>query len=273
MSDWERLITKRRHAMGRDFVVARCVRARPEDPTMDVTISGAKGDMATYVARPQGEGPWPGVLVVSDALGMTADLRNQADWLARHGYLAAAPDLFYWGGRLRCMFAAMRQAMAREGDIFDDLSAVRRWLTGQEGCTGKVGVIGFCMGGGFALLLASMGDYDASSVNYGSVPKDALALLAEACPIVGSYGAKDVTLRTAPARLEEVLTKYGIDHDIKVYPDAGHSFLNDHDPADAPRWSIVAGRLSRSAYHEPSAMHARRRIIAFFDHHLKTPAV
>lgn len=89
-----------------------------------VTIDGARGEMPVYVAKPAGDGPWPGVLVISDALGMTTDLRNQTDWLADEGYFAVAPDLYYWGGRIRCMFTAMRQFTAGEGEIFDDLAAV-----------------------------------------------------------------------------------------------------------------------------------------------------
>jgi len=236
---------------------------------MDISIRGAKGDMSTYVARPSGEGPWPGVVVVSDALGMTTDLRNQTDWLAENGYLAAAPDLYYWGGRLQCMFSSMRQALARKGDVFEDLSAVRRWLSDNDDCSGKVGVIGFCMGGGFAVLLASMDEYDASSVNYGSVPKDALELLADACPIVGSYGAQDKTTRASWQRLEQAMTEHDIDHDVKVYPDAGHSFLNDHVPAEEPVWAAISGKFVKSEYHGPSAQDARERIIAFFDRHLK----
>jgi carboxymethylenebutenolidase len=235
---------------------------------LEATIPGPTSAIPVYVASPDRTGPVPAVIVIHDALGMTTDLRHQADWLASEGYLAVAPDLFHRGGRIRCMFSAMRQAMAREGAIFDDLEATRRWVLGREGGSGKVGVIGFCLGGGFAMLLAGMGGYDASSVNYGALPKDAMGMLAAACPIVASYGGKDLSLRRAPARLEEALSAAGVSHDIAVYPDAGHGFLNDHVPAEVPFWALVSGKLVHTEYHEPSAADARARILAFFAAHL-----
>jgi carboxymethylenebutenolidase len=90
--------------------------------------------------------------------------------------------------------------------------------------------------------------------------------------VIGSYGAKDRSLRAASARLEQALRANGVAHDIKVYPDAGHSFLNDHDPAEASAIFKVLARLSGAQFHQAAAIDARRRIVVFFGEHLKSPA-
>ena len=223
------------------------------------------GDVHAHLAVPPvGDGPWPGVVVLHESFGLNDDIRQQADRLAAAGYLALAPDLFSAGGAVRCLRATFRAAMSGRGKAFDDIEAARTWLTGREDCTGKVGVIGFCLGGGFALLTATRG-FDASAPNYAHLPKDLDAALEGACPVLASYGAKDKTLRGTAATLDAGLARAGVERDVREYPDAGHSFLNRHDLGPAGAVLRVAG----IGYHEPSAEDAWGRILRFFEAHLR----
>jgi carboxymethylenebutenolidase len=242
------------------------------------SIDTSSGTLPAYLSVPEGEGPWPGVVVVHDIVGMSRDLANQSDWLASEGYLAVAPDLFRGRATLGGALPVVRQARKGQGRAFRDMDAATAWLRARKDCTGSIGVIGYCMGGGLALLAASGHGFGAASVNYGTAPKAAYtaAALAGACPIVGSFGRLDRALQGAADRLEAALTTSGIDHDVREYPGAGHSFLNDHgsDAGPPPRFVAVMSKLmpGKAGYHEASAQDARQRIIAFFDRHLRLPA-
>jgi carboxymethylenebutenolidase len=219
---------------------------------------------AHLAVPPVGEGPWPGVVVLHEAFGLNDDIRQQADRLAAAGYVAVAPDLFSAGGKWRCIRATFRAQMAGEGKAFDDIEAVRRWLGDRADCTGRVGVIGFCMGGGFALATAARG-FDASAPNYAHLPRDLDGALRGACPVIASYGAKDRTLRGTAAELEGALVRAGVEHDVEEYPEAGHSFLNRHDFGPGGALLRVAG----VGYDEPAAEDAWGRILRFFETHLR----
>ncbi len=232
----------------------------------DTTYPASNEERRAYLALPRGSGPWPGVVVIQDALGLTDDIREQADRLATGGYLALAPDL-YAGGGLRCVVATLKASREGRGPAYGLIDAARGWLAQHEDCTGRVGIIGFCMGGGFALLSAPQFDFAAAAVNYGEVPGDAEQRLAGACPIVGSYGARDRTLRGRADRLERALDSLGVAHDVKEYPDAGHSFLNRINAGPVLDQFVRFGRFN---YHHPSAEDAWRRIFNFFDEHLAT---
>jgi carboxymethylenebutenolidase len=222
-----------------------------------------QGQTGHLALPPVGDGPWAGVIVVHESLGLTDDIRQQAERLAAAGYLALAVDLFP-DGRLRCLVPTFRALAAGRGRPFDDIDAARRWLAGREDCTGRVGIIGFCMGGGFALLTAARG-FAASAPNYAHLPKDLDGALQGACPIVASYGGKDRTLRGTAAKLEAALERTGVEHDVEEYLDAGHSFLNRHDLGPGGALLRVAG----IAYHGPSAEAAWGRILRFFETHLR----
>ena len=217
------------------------------------------------LAVPDGQGPWPSVVMVHEIFGIDQSMRAQITRLAQAGYVVLMPDLFSRGGARKCLTATFRALSSGQGQAFDDVEAAKAFLLAREDTTEKVGVIGFCMGGGFALLLANR-DYDASAVNYGMMPKDLDAALQGACPIVGSFGAKDKQLPGAAAKLESALTKKNIAHDIKQYPDAGHAFMNPVQAGGPVFGSIL--RVTGAKPNPAAAADAWQRIEKFFAQHL-----
>ncbi|WP_232491387.1 dienelactone hydrolase family protein [Mycobacterium dioxanotrophicus] len=235
----------------------------------NITYPAPAGTLPAYLAAPAEDGPWPGVVVVQDVRGMTTDLRRVSDRLASRGYLALAPDLYGRGFKPRCMIATIRAHFADAGDAYDDIVAARNYLLDDPRCSGRIGLVGFCMGAGFVLQLSPRGLFDAAAPQYGLAPK-AIDALVRSCPIVASYGAKDRIVKHGSAdALESVLAKGGVDRDIKEYPNVGHSFMNEFG-FPAPFTIIEA--LAGMAYSESEAEDAWARIFSFFQKHLsQTP--
>ena len=168
------------------------------------------------------------------------------------------------GGGARGARPPFRAMSRRSGPAFDVIEAARDAVAARDDCTGRVGVIGFCMGGGFALVAAARG-FDASAPNYAHLPKDLEGVLSRACPMVASFGGKDRSLRGTADKLRTALERHSVPHDVKEYPDAGHSFMNRHD--FGPGGALL--RLAGVGFHEPSAEDAWGRILRFFEEHLR----
>lgn len=196
------------------------------DIAFSYEVEGQSTHLRGVLGVPNGTGPWPGVVIMHEAFGVDAEMRKHVARLAGMGYLALMPDLFSDGGFRRCISATMRAMSSGEGRAYADIESARQTLLADTRCTGKVGAIGFCMGGGFALMTVGTG-FDAAAVNYGILPRDLESAFEDSCPIVTSYGKKDGTLKGATAALDEVLTRKGVAHDSKEYPNAGHVFMND----------------------------------------------
>ena len=235
---------------------------------MQTTIQTPHGDIDGYLAVPQvevsGPTPWAGVVVVHDVIGMSDDTRSITDRFATAGYVTIAPNLYSRGGFVRCVRSVFRELVAGTGRAHDDIEAARQHLANRHDCTGRVGVVGFCMGGGFALLAATR-SFDASAPYYGELPAD-LSVLDGACPIVASFGGRDPVppMKGAADRLTEALREYDVPHDVKEYPEAGHSFANR--VVTGPLNALL--RVPGLAYHHESSEDAWRRVLAFFATHL-----
>src|SRR6201998_3389218 len=92
-------------------------------------------ELRAYLATPRGTGPWPGVVVVMDALGLSDDIRLQADRLAAAGYPPLAPRLYPARG-IRCVVAPLQASRSGTGEAYADIEAARHWLAAREDCSG-----------------------------------------------------------------------------------------------------------------------------------------
>jgi carboxymethylenebutenolidase len=224
------------------------------------------GDLPAYRALPDGEGPWPGLVLVHEIFGLEDEMKRHADRLATMGYVVLAPDLLARGRRIVCLAQTMTALRRGRGQAVDDLESARGALLADPSCAGSVGAIGFCLGGGFALVLAGRPGWAAVAANYGALPTD-LEALDGACPVVASYGGRDRYLRGAASTLETALAERGVAHDVKEYPDAGHAFLNVEDAS--PWYLAPMTRLVMHVGPDPMASQdAWARIEEFLGRHL-----
>ncbi|ATI31249.1 carboxymethylenebutenolidase [Rhodococcus sp. H-CA8f] len=234
------------------------------DLTGRAAVVGGSQPLRAILETPTTPGPWPGVVMIHEAFGLEEVMQRQAKRLASAGFLTLDVDLYSAGGAKRCLVPTMTSMLRGHGKAFTDIEVARSWLLESPDCTGKIGVIGFCMGGGFAMV--SAGDFDAASVNYGQLPRKLDEAVVDACPIVGSFGGKDFSLRGAAAKLETALSNAGIENDVKEYPTAGHAFLNDAEAG--PKVLRPLERILGIGPDPVAAQDAWKRIDSFFGRHL-----
>ena len=198
-----------------------------------------------FTSVPATPPPWPGIVVVMEGNGISPQLLRVCERLAHEGYATVAPDLYWrFGGsdpaRAMDHLGALQHADGR-ADIVESV----RWLR-AIGAT-KVGITGFCMGGGYAYLAAISGDVDAAVPFYGGGVAQHLGTAQ--CPLLAFFGGRDEWIpRTDIANVEEHHPG-----DVIVYEDAEHGFMRD----------------GSDNYHEAAATDAWTRLLAFFAQHLQ----
>jgi carboxymethylenebutenolidase len=238
---------------------------------LDVPLADG-GALRTELFIPPGDGPFPGVLILHESFGLNDDIRRIARRFAEAGYAAMAIDLYSHGTRLVCLSRVMVDMLRRSvGREIGDILAAREALSAQRAVDSeRIAVAGFCQGGGFALVAGTKPGFRAAAVNYGEVPKER-SELDGVCPVVASYGAKDRFFgRGAAERLERHLEALGVAHDVKTYDGAGHSFFSSYDGWQ--EWLARVPTPMAVGYNEAAAEDGWRRMLAFFEEYVRTPA-
>ena len=186
-----------------------------------------------YLVTPDGPGPHPGVVVIHEAYGLNENIKDITQRFAREGYVALAVDLFTDRNRAVCMaryMAGMLVGSVNRYGINDLKTALTYLATNHDVDAKRMGAIGFCMGGSFAIAWACTDSRLKAIAPFYAVNPRPLELVSRLCPVVGSYPEKDFTAR-AGRNLDQALVKHNIAHDIKIYPGAKHSFFNTESKA------------------------------------------
>jgi carboxymethylenebutenolidase len=225
--------------------------------TREIDRSALRG--GGYLALPDGNGPHPGVVVIHEAYGLNDNIKDIAGRFAEQGYAALAVDLFSDRNKAVCMARYMTGMLIGSVQRYgiEDLKAALTHLAAvPEVDPERIGAVGYCMGGSFAIAWACTDARLKAIAPYYAANPRPLEAVRRLCPVVGSYPEKDFTTNGGRA-LESALDRYQIAHDIKIYPGAGHSFFNDGD---------------RRAYNKAAAEDSWTRVLGFFATHLTNQA-
>jgi carboxymethylenebutenolidase len=207
----------------------------------DVTYKSGDETVHAILFTPEGKAPFPGIVVVHEWWGLNDWVKGQASKLADQGYAALAIDLYR--GKVGTTPEEAHEIMrgVPEDRAQRDLDAAYQFLAAQPNVKAdRIGAIGWCMGGGYALDLAlEEPKLAATVINYGALATDPAALSKINAPIVGFFGALDRGITPDNVKqFGEAMDKLGKKVDVTIYPDAGHAFENPNNkdgyrPADA----------------------------------------
>jgi carboxymethylenebutenolidase len=216
------------------------------------------------LAVPDGDGPFSAVVVIHDIYGFTADLKRHCQRFADAGYVALGPDL-YRGGRPGCVVKTLTSMSNGKGFAYEVIDAARNALAARDDVDpSRIAVAGFCMGGGFALLAAADQTFAVAAPFYGAVPYKA-SRLKNLCPTIAQFGAEDTVFLPHAKRLASHLEELGIEHEVHIYEEAGHSFMNQLAGPLAPLGRYTPIR----AYYDPQTEAvAWTKLLDFFNRHL-----
>ncbi len=226
-----------------------------------VQYSSDKVTMRAYVGAPQTKERRPAIIVIQEWWGLTDHIKDVARRYAAEGYVAIAPDLYSRLGHALTTDpgeAGKLMGTLEQEDGLKDLNATVAYLkSAPEVDATKIGVTGFCMGGGYALMLACVNkDIKAAVPFYGQVPNPDTPLQQLSAPVLYFYGEDDGWIRKIDVqRLAAGFKKYDKSGEIKTYPGAPHAFFRDTDT---------------TVYRPEAAKDAWVRATAFFNQHLKS---
>ena len=245
-------------AMAQEDVMMRAISGQAGEPTGEpVHYFDADERTRGYLAVPEGDGPFPAVILIHEWNGLVDRVRQTADAFAAHGYIALAADLYsgQTGSNRDENMALVRATRADEATIIANLNAAVSWLQANTPTTGKVATIGWCFGGGIALSYALGGErHDGTAIFYGSLLDDPEQMEHIHHGVYGTFAAND---RGIPVEQVEsfvdALRAAGIDNDVHIYDDVNHGFWlyterdPDHNrPAAAHAWERLRRYLSQS---------------------------
>jgi carboxymethylenebutenolidase len=214
------------------FIAATCSAASPAPKTISYPSGTEK--VTAYLALPEGVGKKPAIVVIQEWWGLNDFIRGKADEFARKGYVALAVDLYR--GKVATDSDTAHQLMRGlpEERAMRDLKAAFDYLRSRDDVDAtRIGSVGWCMGGGYALALALVEPKLAGSViYYGRLVTDATKINGLLVPLLGNFGGQDKGIpRVSVQDFEKNAKAAGKSVDFKIYPDAGHGFASSKDPA------------------------------------------